>query len=444
MRSKRTLRGKGAYWGKFLGDKVGFGQFGSDAENFLIDKGMSAMRSYRGRGSYTSGGPRATAGGSIGVPQFSDGSDPGSVVVTHREYIGDIIGTTMFTNSVWPINPGDAQTFPWLSQIAQNYDEYEFGGLVFCFQTTTTDLTTTSAQLGTVIATTNYNAAAAPFSSKQVMMEYTGASRVKISQNMECGVECDPKQNGLGAILYVAPNGSVPGTEDPKTYILGNFQLATNSCVATGQIGELWVTYKVTLRKPKLSVAIAAALPTSRIYSLVSVASTTGSILPITGQFNNVEDMNYSSALPIVSATQITGGLKLLGTFTPTVTTIGWNVSFASSALNVGYVLPLWLGIGTYEFTLNAQTFGATLGFGTGAAVSTGIVINRYVNCASTSGSANCTMTVTVSQSYESSGVVQWVTFGALDGVATIPVAAQLLLGMTQINPSTVFANAET
>jgi len=101
---------------------------------------------------------------------------------------------------------------------------------------------------------TNYNAAAAPFADKGIMMEYAHAQSCKVTEHMVHGVECDSKKNAGSPILYTR-SSPVVVNQDIKTYDLGNFQLAVaNSppAYANLPIGEIWVQYMVKCRKPKL------------------------------------------------------------------------------------------------------------------------------------------------------------------------------------------------
>lgn len=214
-----------------------------------------------GRGMYTGHGEYETnslVGGGVApeVPQVSSIADEtGAVTVSRREYLCDIYGpTTSFNVQSYSLNPGLETTFPWLAQIASNYDEYEIQQLIFTYRSTTTDVgTTTTGQCGTVIMCTNYNAAAAPFTDKAVMMEYDGAMSCKTTESMIHGVECDPAKLSGSAGKYVRSN-PVLTNQDLKSYDLGLFQIAVANS-PTGfenqTIGELWVSYTVTLRKPK-------------------------------------------------------------------------------------------------------------------------------------------------------------------------------------------------
>ena len=50
------------------------------------------------------------------------------------------------------INLGKAESFPWLSQIAANYEEYEIKLLVFCYKSKVSDKSTSSdGHVGSVI-----------------------------------------------------------------------------------------------------------------------------------------------------------------------------------------------------------------------------------------------------------------------------------------------------
>ena len=107
------------------------------------------------------------------VPLFASETDEG-IIYSKREYVSEIYGPPLvggvpqpFVLQSFAINPGLEQSFPWLSQIAANFDEYELQQLCFTFKSTTTESgNQTNGQVGTVIMATNYNAAAANFSEK--------------------------------------------------------------------------------------------------------------------------------------------------------------------------------------------------------------------------------------------------------------------------------------
>jgi len=496
--------GRGAYFGKKIGALAGraLGTYygfapevgalvGGSAGNWLENKAIdyvtphlpSELRPiatlYRGTGAYHGGGmatnslinPPANP-----VPMFASApGEDGALAITHKEYIQDITGSSLFVNNGYPINPGDPALFPWLSQIAANYDEYEFHGLIFHYRTVTTDLSTTSSQLGTVMMAVNYNAGAPLFKSKQEMLTYVGAKDVKISQDLAFGVECDPKQNGLGPILYVAINGSIPPGEDPKTYCLGQFQIATNQTVTNGQIGELWVTYKVVLRKPKLAQAIGAAIPASALsleFTTVPSATTNDGVAKVLSQYNNLEDIEYGNAAKQALSGGFSGSYSNIATngsvrlinrdllnavFNTSSQTfpsgysaqqfVGWNVGFSTSdSIAVfAYCFPEWLQNGTYQVGIS--------GFASNASGAAQVTLSN-ISC-NTSGDALISLApssnfegaggllgavVQLKQSFQSQTTVAaavpklvWVKFVA---VGTFAALQKFNFTVTQINPA--------
>jgi hypothetical protein len=217
-----------------------------------------------GRGAYqVSSVSNELMSGSISSPPVfqSAGDEAGALMVSHREYVGDIFApatadVSKFVVQSFPLNPGLEQTFPWLSQIAQNYEEYELKQCVFEFVSTVQDINSTNGQVGTVITATQYNPSEADFTDKPAMAAYAHSVSGKSTDNQTHGVECDPAKLSGSEGKYVRANPVMTG-EDLKTYDHGRFQLATHnipSAMASGTLGELYVRYTVCLRKPKFFV----------------------------------------------------------------------------------------------------------------------------------------------------------------------------------------------
>nr|QKV51139.1 putative capsid protein [Crucivirus sp.] len=207
-------------------------------------------------------------GAGQGIPQFSSGGgEMGTIEISHKEYVADVFGPDsagVFQNVTYGINPALPETFPWLSQVAANYEEYTIKQLIFTFRSTVTDFVASNGQVGTVILATQYNANDAPFASKQDMMEYAGAVSAKVSQQVQAGVECDPTQLSGPPGKYTR-SGPTPPSEDVKTYDLGTLNVATSNTPEgfnNQAVGELWVSYTIELRKPKFFVTRAQQLLT--------------------------------------------------------------------------------------------------------------------------------------------------------------------------------------
>lgn len=207
-----------------------------------------------------------------------------SIVITHSEYLQDIYGppSALFSSESWDLNPGLFENFPWLSQIAMNYEEYQFEQLLFHFKPTV-DVTATnnsSGATGTIIMATNYNPEAPPFVNKETMMQYHGANSGRVVDRHTHGVECDPRKNSGSPRKFVR---SLPVLQsgDASAYDHGKFQLALvnlPSAFFNQAIGELWVTYKVRLMKPRLYSGVGGAIQECRFTNIPSTTLTTSNL----------------------------------------------------------------------------------------------------------------------------------------------------------------------
>jgi hypothetical protein len=203
-----------------------------------------------GSGDYTLLGPQpeynVLANGNQ-IPKFN--SNKQTNIICHREYIGDILGTAAFTNRSYPLNPGMSTTFPWLSTIAQNYQEYKFHGLIFEFRPLITDFVTSGAP-GVVVMATNYNADAPVYISKQQMENSEYAVSVKPTENLMHGIECAVTQTVLPQLYTRSANP--PAGQDLRLYDQGLFQFASQGNPIQ-LLGELWVSYCVEFFKPVIA-----------------------------------------------------------------------------------------------------------------------------------------------------------------------------------------------
>jgi hypothetical protein len=297
-----------------------FGPAGS-----LIGRGAgSILGSLFGRGEYKLNSNSLL---SNQTPVFQPQKSPGEIVVSHREFIQDITTPgAAFSISAFPLNPGQSATFPWLSQMAAQFEEYEFLGLVFHFKTTSaTAVSSTNTALGTVIMATDYDSLDSNFVSKQQMEAYEFAGSSIPCASFLHPVECSPRQNPT-ARAYVRV-GAAASASDLRLYDLGNFQVATQGQQAAATIGELWVSYEVRFFKPKISIPLGANL-NSASYSFTST-STVDSIATITANpgshLNLVRTAANTFSIPIVGRYRVrwqgvavtsitTGGLMAAGT----------------------------------------------------------------------------------------------------------------------------------
>jgi len=182
-----------------------------------------------------------------GAP-FMHSQDP-RARICHREFLGNITGSTAFQLTSYDLNPGQANTFPWLSREAQNWEEYKFHGLCFTYRSlSATALNSVNTALGAVCMATQYNSLNPLFTTKIQMEDaqfgVSGKPATDLIHFVECAKDANPLCEG-----YVR-TGPVQG--DQRVTDLGKFSIATVGMQASAEIGELWVSYDVEFVKPKL------------------------------------------------------------------------------------------------------------------------------------------------------------------------------------------------
>lgn len=244
VKTTPTIKGAAATIGRTLGNFVNQGDLGALAG--------SSLAKLFGHGDYTVKS-NSLMGTKVGptLPKFDKDGRRGTRI-TEREFLGDVragfqlsSGSTSFSNSVFPLNVTSSTTFPWLSTIAQQYDQWEPHGIVFEFVSTSSSYNGTNQALGTVIMATDYDITDPPFSTKQNMENADYSCSTRPAENLVHGVECDPEERPV-KLFYT-------GSNQASLSHLGNFQLATQGCSAVNVVlGELWVSYDITFYKKQL------------------------------------------------------------------------------------------------------------------------------------------------------------------------------------------------
>lgn len=191
----------------------------------------------------------------------------GDIIYSNTEFIKNIYatitsGTSDFKVESFSINPALSETFPFLSQIAQNFELYEFMGLCFQYKPTSGEFgSNNSNALGKVVLATNYDPDAPAFTNSIVMENYDWACSTKPSGGCVHGVECLPSQRST---MQMYTRTGV-GNKDKVFTDLGNFQIASegipSSVAQDVLIGELWVTYSVKLSRARLYQSIGDSIP---------------------------------------------------------------------------------------------------------------------------------------------------------------------------------------
>lgn len=176
-----------------------------------------------------------------------------SNIFRHKEYIGPVFGSTgEFSTTVQPINPGNEALFPWLSQIAFNWQRYRWRGLIFEYIPLSADYAANTA-MGYVAMGTQYNPLEADFTDKTTMMEYEYTSERKPSELFMHPIECAPDQSTI-VEYYIRDVNAVTPDSDLRFSDIGKFTVATGgNPSADGHLGDLWATYEIEMMQPKLS-----------------------------------------------------------------------------------------------------------------------------------------------------------------------------------------------
>jgi len=249
-----ALRALGGLGGGALGSFIGQPAMGTSLGTSLA----ASLSKWLGSGDYAVSSNsivQRTLNGSDSIPAMHNTGQ--SITVRHKEFLGEIRGSTTFTvQQEFSLNPGLSTTFPWLSDIAKKFQEYRVKGMVFHYVPTSgSAVSTTNPALGSVMLQTTYRASdTAPASKVEMLNEYW-SSEACPCEAFAHPIECDPKENPFST-QYVR-GGLIPATDNILMYDLGKTFVATSGMPATGNVvGDLWITYEIELRKPVLNSSV--------------------------------------------------------------------------------------------------------------------------------------------------------------------------------------------
>jgi hypothetical protein len=242
--------------GTSAGGAIG-GYFGNPVAGAGAGHGLGAAISrWLGAGDYS------VASNSIVGSVRASGSIPSmhstgqSVVVRHKEFVMTVRGSTNFTlQRSMPINPGRAEVFPWLSRLANCYQEYRIRGMVFHYVPTSGNVSGgATPSLGSVMLQTSYRSNdSAPTSKLEMLNEYWSTEVVPYETACH-PIECNPSENPFNVQYVRSDDAALPVSDSPLLYDLATTHVATEGQTTDGAaIGDLWVTYEVELKKPILS-----------------------------------------------------------------------------------------------------------------------------------------------------------------------------------------------
>lgn len=261
-----ALRGLGGIGGSALGNLIGQANAGS-----TIGRSLGATLSrWLGAGDYTvtsNSLVQRTLNGTDAIPMMH--KEGQSIIVRHKEYLGEVRGSTAFTvQQAYPLNPGSNYTFPWLSGIAAQFQEYQIKGLVYHYVPTSGNaVSSTNPALGSVMLQTSYRASDTDPANKAEMLNEYWSTESVASESCVHPIECAPTENPFKT-QYIR-TGLVPAGDNILFYDLGRTVVATSGQAANNNvIGDLWITYEIELRKPVVYSATNSIIQSTRFQCL--------------------------------------------------------------------------------------------------------------------------------------------------------------------------------
>jgi hypothetical protein len=202
-------------------------------------KGQKPKTKRRPKGRRNPGSTKMIVDGT-GAHIMQDSTVPLSDTFAGSESLGSVNGSSAFTETQFPVNPGQAVTFPRLSQEAKLWEMYEFDELAFEYRTAINQFATNA--FGRVTVGLDFDSSDPPPAS---------LSQAEISRPVAAGLPYDSiwlklrksDLNGWMKRHFVRP-GNLPGTADIKMYDVGVLNFGTSGNVNSNAIGELWVHFR--------------------------------------------------------------------------------------------------------------------------------------------------------------------------------------------------------
>lgn len=182
--------------------------------------------------------------------------DEGTVTIRRREFVENVMISDKPYVSRYYINPALSKTFPWLSGLANNWQQFSVAGLAMEYiPTSGLAVSSTSAALGQVVTGFYYevtNLADSPQNDLSRLLNMNGSVSCSPAATSMTYMECDPRMNNQHT--YFVEDDKVPPGPDYslQNYLPAVFIVNTSGAQASTpfQAGQLWVTYDIILKQP--------------------------------------------------------------------------------------------------------------------------------------------------------------------------------------------------
>jgi hypothetical protein len=281
-----------------------------------------------------------------------------SVRIVHREQFSENAGDIGFNAFSVRINPGKANVFPWMSQMARSWTKYRFHKLCFTYYPRCP--TTTAGSLALAL---DYNAIRPLPDSSAELSTFDGAVEDSCWKSMRIVADCRQfEADGY----YIRGNLTPLGT-DPKTYDCGQLFVGSSSAAADGTaFGKLWVEYDVELYEARpddrLSIGHIQAVASA------TVPMSASQVFPATGTERDVSYVDVGDS-----------GLQIFVSTSNNVQVSGFNIGSV-------YELSMLVGGTTVTQCTISTIFPVPNGLG---------VVGNLFNAGNTYGSGWATFTPT-------------------------------------------------
>lgn len=195
--------------------------------------------------------------GGMGPPVIRN-SNSDHVVVSHREYIGDLYtgplveggDVTVFDIKSFDINVGNPLLFPWMANMAHNFQEWDARGIIVEAKTLASEYAS-NVSLGATFMAVDYNSLDDPPLNKKELENMDWAMSAKPSSSIMMPVECK-RSDSVTNNFFVSIDGDYQGG-DRRLFNLGTLFIGTSGVsAAETPVAEIWITYEVALLKPKI------------------------------------------------------------------------------------------------------------------------------------------------------------------------------------------------
>lgn len=191
----------------------------------------------------------------------------GTIRISRREFIGTIIIRDQPSTYTFDMAPGSGSpvngTFPWLTPLAKNFQQYSFLGLAAEYVPTSgVAVSSTSAALGQVAMAFKYNvdeqqfgqgnSADWPLNSLRGLLNMNGSMSCSPAAPGTCYMECDPALSNQ-PVKFVETGENLSPYYSEQNFVCAKLLIRTEGAQAETvfQAGQLWITYEILLFNPR-------------------------------------------------------------------------------------------------------------------------------------------------------------------------------------------------